>query len=109
MREEGDKIGLSTLPSKEYRPFGFIYMTQDEIKEEFYTISVQPVVIPIIYNRFDDELETLEQWLNKEVYKFHISELDESLGGFYGRDHEANCLLDEAKSIIDWKTNPKYS
>lgn len=53
----------------------------------------------------ESELRTFDQYVNGEVFDFIVrdgnGDIVDSCGGFFGCDHEASGLLDQAKSSIN--------
>jgi len=81
---------------------GYIYAHKDKVNEfgqswidEYHDGDPIKALTAVLKG----EVETFAQYLEGAVYGFTTG--DDSCGGFFGYDHEASGLLDEAKSNID--------
>lgn len=48
------------------------------------------------------EIKELDDYVRGNCYRFEIKDLNETMSGFIGSDHEQSGLLSEARSCIDW-------
>jgi len=81
---------------------GIIYVDYDRLKEEFSAKRVGPVLREKARKLLIGEVETYDQYLRGDIWRFSIEHSDGSLvgsgGGFFGYD---DCLA-EAKSQVDY-------
>jgi hypothetical protein len=87
----------STLRVQDYRVNGYIYVTRKDAMKEYSVRRITPKIKETIEKVLKGEIETLEQWINGEVYRYNIPELNDSCWGFYGYEY----LKDEVHGIID--------
>lgn len=97
------RLALSTVPfssSWESGQLGFIFETRANIRAEFGVKRISAALETRICDRLRRELEDLEHWSNGLVYRFYIPELELTLGGFLGWNHEASGLLPYVRKEI---------
>lgn len=81
---------------------GFIYVTEDKVKEEYNKTNITEDIIEIVIKNLKNEVEIMNQYLMGEVYGFHILKKElgkenitiESCSGFYGDDIRKNGMID---------------
>jgi len=86
---------------------GFIYITEDKIKE-VYGIDLTPEVIERIRLSLENEVKIMDTYLTGQVYGFQlvkregsVEEVIDSCSGFYGEDIGKNGMLEHvSKELI---------
>ena len=81
---------------------GFIYITKKKAREEYSWKVINKARELKIRGYLENEVNTYDQFLRGEVYRFEVyegEELIDSCGGFFGSDHKESGLFDHA----DWK------
>ena len=80
---------------------GFIYVSRAAIRQEFRAKRISAKLEERIVTRLEAELDLVENWLNGEIYRYHIPDLDQGCGGFFGCNHERSGLVTSATEVID--------
>ena len=77
---------------------GFIYVTKEDIRKEYNVKRISPKLLEKIKGYLINEVETYDQYLTGEVYRFEVTDLNgvelDSCGGFFGTDFKMNGLAD---------------
>lgn len=79
---------------------GFLYETRGDIRREFKVKRISPKLEDLIRDRLRGEIAELSAWANGDTYRFAIPALDMGCGGFYGDDHQASGLIEQARENI---------
>lgn len=79
---------------------GFLYETRADIRREFKVKRISPKLEGRIRERLRGEIAELSAWANGDTYRFAIPALDMGCGGFYGDDHQASGLIEQARENI---------
>ena len=82
---------------------GFIYVSRANIRQEFGIKRISAKLEQRMIMRLQTELELVENWLNGEIYGYHIPALDECCGGFFSCDHDRSGLIAAATEAIDYE------
>jgi len=81
---------------------GFIYATKEDILKEYSVKRISKAILEKVEKILISEVKTYSQYLEGDVYCFHIEDADgetiDSCGGYYGLDE---CIK-EVKSQIDF-------
>ena len=84
---------------------GYIYISKEKIREEYGRKNMSAKLVKQITSYLVGEVETYDHYLTGNVYGYTVeneeSEEIDSCWGFYGYDHEASGLVEEAKNCID--------
>lgn len=85
---------------------GFIFIQRERARKEYGWKAITKKREQQIRDMLEGEVETYDQYLTGNVYGFEIIDMEheglDSCWGYFGYDHEASGLLDEARSNIDW-------
>ena len=80
---------------------GFIYMTKEQVREEFSVKLVTKKVREMALKRMRQEVETYDMFIRGDVWHYSITdddgELIDSCGGVFGNDY----LEEEVKAVIE--------
>lgn len=77
---------------------GIIAVSKDAVRREYKVKRITKKIREKVESIFEGELNTLEKYINGEVYGYMIDDGDmDSCWGFYSMEH----AIEEAKSIID--------
>lgn len=82
---------------------GFIYASRANIRQEFGIKRISAKLEQRMIMRLQAELKLVENWLNGEIYGYHIPALDECCGGFFSCDHDRSGLIAAATEAIDYE------
>lgn len=92
---------------------GFIYVSRAAIRQEFRAKRISAKLEQRIVTRLEAELELVENWLNGEIYRYHIPDLDQGCGGFFGCHHERSGLIAAATEVINdemkWRRTRRFN
>jgi hypothetical protein len=85
---------------------GFIIATKENVREQYSVKRISPKLAEKIKGYLINEVETYDQYLTGEVYRFEVTDLNgvelDSCGGFFGADFKMNGLTDYIdKELID--------
>lgn len=91
-------IALSTTPFScrwDSGQIGYVYVSKEKIKETYKYVNKKTIDKAV--NILKHEIETIDHYVNGNVWKFSIKNDDvivDSCGGFYGDDIEVSGMLD---------------
>jgi hypothetical protein len=84
---------------------GFIYITKKKARENWSWKALSAKRIEQVYDALRSEIETYDQYLTGDVYRYTVIKPDgedgDSCGGYYGHNHEESGLLGDAQNSID--------
>jgi hypothetical protein len=96
---------------------GYIWVTKEKIKKEYSVKRISKKLKEKVLDYLKGEIETLDQYIRGDVYRFEILEKDtendlDSCSGFFGDNFEENGLFDQAnvtKEDIEKELKVTYS
>jgi hypothetical protein len=81
--------------------FGIIAVSKDKVRREYGVKRITNKIREKVESAFKAELDSLEKYMNGEVYGYMVDGGDgDSCWGYYSMDH----AIEDAKSIIDCET-----
>jgi hypothetical protein len=85
---------------------GVIYITKEKAKKEYGWKVLNKQRIEKLEEYLRSEVETYDDYLTGNVYRYDIElpdgEEGDSCGGYYGSDHEKSGLMEAAKHEVDY-------
>jgi len=100
---------LSVSPHSEhhedYQKVGYMYVSHEGIRSAFNVTECSRSVWEAVFRRFEYELEEVNYYVLKQCYKYVISSISPSGGGYLG-DRGKAAALAEAMEIVDQMDSP---